>query len=314
MALLATIGAVAGGFPAAVAAFIVGRRADHADRAVDAARPARRRDPEVDRERDAGRHPAQALPRAVPGDRQGAVARRRGAAHLARVHAASRAAMRCRPPSRSRSPRWRSTRRSPALRPADLIPHLEFVMPVFTWEAMVNIALPLFIVTMAGQNLPGLAVLVGLRLSPARRAAAAVHRRRVGRGRAVRHADDQSRGDHRRAVRRSRRACGSGAPLRRRHFRRRRLRAARRACRRRGGAGRALAAGADRGGRRPRVDRCIRRCDVERRAGGRRPAAGLVTFLVDRVGPLAVRHRLGVLGACHRSRACTTCCASEFAT
>jgi benzoate membrane transport protein len=43
--------------------------------------------------------------------------------------------------------------------PADLVPHLEFVMPVFTLEAMINIALPLFIVTMAGQNLPGLAVL-----------------------------------------------------------------------------------------------------------------------------------------------------------
>lgn len=42
---------------------------------------------------------------------------------------------------------------------ADFVPHLEFVRPVFTWEAMVNIALPLFIVTMAGQNLPGLAVL-----------------------------------------------------------------------------------------------------------------------------------------------------------
>jgi benzoate membrane transport protein len=41
----------------------------------------------------------------------------------------------------------------------DLVPRLEFVMPVFTFEAMVNIALPLFIVTMAGQNLPGLAVL-----------------------------------------------------------------------------------------------------------------------------------------------------------
>lgn len=43
--------------------------------------------------------------------------------------------------------------------PGDLMPHLEFVMPVFTFEAMVNIALPLYIVTMAGQNLPGLAVL-----------------------------------------------------------------------------------------------------------------------------------------------------------
>jgi benzoate membrane transport protein len=42
---------------------------------------------------------------------------------------------------------------------ADLVPHLSSVTPVFTWEAMVNIALPLFIVTMAGQNLPGLAVL-----------------------------------------------------------------------------------------------------------------------------------------------------------
>src|SRR3954464_11381184 len=42
---------------------------------------------------------------------------------------------------------------------SDLTPRLEFVMPVFPLEAMVNIALPLFIVTMAGQNLPGLTVL-----------------------------------------------------------------------------------------------------------------------------------------------------------
>jgi len=42
---------------------------------------------------------------------------------------------------------------------ADLVPTLELVMPSFTLEATVNIALPLFIVTMAGQNLPGLAVL-----------------------------------------------------------------------------------------------------------------------------------------------------------
>jgi benzoate membrane transport protein len=43
--------------------------------------------------------------------------------------------------------------------PSELVPWLEFVMPVFTFEAMINIALPLFIVTMAGQNLPGLTVL-----------------------------------------------------------------------------------------------------------------------------------------------------------
>lgn len=43
--------------------------------------------------------------------------------------------------------------------PADLVPRLEFVMPAFSLEAMINIAIPLFIVTMAGQNLPGLTVL-----------------------------------------------------------------------------------------------------------------------------------------------------------
>lgn len=38
-------------------------------------------------------------------------------------------------------------------------PGLVFVEPVFTAEALVGIALPLFIVTMASQNIPGLAVL-----------------------------------------------------------------------------------------------------------------------------------------------------------
>jgi benzoate membrane transport protein len=49
---------------------------------------------------------------------------------------------------------------------SDFIPRLEFVRPVFTWEAMINIALPLFIVTMAGQNLPGLAVLAAYDYRP----------------------------------------------------------------------------------------------------------------------------------------------------
>ena len=34
-----------------------------------------------------------------------------------------------------------------------------FVMPVFTWSALVSLALPLFIVTMASQNLPGVAAI-----------------------------------------------------------------------------------------------------------------------------------------------------------
>jgi benzoate membrane transport protein len=41
----------------------------------------------------------------------------------------------------------------------DLWPHLVWIMPVFTWPAVVSIALPLFIVTMASQNIPGFAVL-----------------------------------------------------------------------------------------------------------------------------------------------------------
>ena len=39
------------------------------------------------------------------------------------------------------------------------MPTLHYVDPLFTPEAIVSIALPLFIVTMASQNLPGLAVL-----------------------------------------------------------------------------------------------------------------------------------------------------------
>lgn len=40
-----------------------------------------------------------------------------------------------------------------------LLPRLEWTSPVFTVEATVGIALPLFIVTMASQNIPGVAVL-----------------------------------------------------------------------------------------------------------------------------------------------------------
>jgi benzoate membrane transport protein len=40
-----------------------------------------------------------------------------------------------------------------------LLPHLVWVTPAFSWPALVGIALPLFLVTMASQNLPGLAVL-----------------------------------------------------------------------------------------------------------------------------------------------------------
>ena len=40
-----------------------------------------------------------------------------------------------------------------------LVPHAEWVMPSFTLAGIVSIALPLFVVTMASQNIPGIAVL-----------------------------------------------------------------------------------------------------------------------------------------------------------
>ncbi len=45
-------------------------------------------------------------------------------------------------------------------------PSVSVVQPVFTWEAMVGIALPLFVVTMASQNIPGLAVLATYNYAP----------------------------------------------------------------------------------------------------------------------------------------------------
>lgn len=49
----------------------------------------------------------------------------------------------------------------------DLTPQLVWASPVFTFEAMISLALPLFIVTMASQNLPGVAVLSAFGYKPA---------------------------------------------------------------------------------------------------------------------------------------------------
>lgn len=43
--------------------------------------------------------------------------------------------------------------------PALLLPRLEFTAPTFTVDALVGLALPLFIVTMASQNVPGIAIM-----------------------------------------------------------------------------------------------------------------------------------------------------------
>lgn len=42
---------------------------------------------------------------------------------------------------------------------ASLLPHVEFIRPVFSPQALVSIGIPLFVVTMASQNVPGVAVL-----------------------------------------------------------------------------------------------------------------------------------------------------------
>ncbi|WP_127472672.1 benzoate/H(+) symporter BenE family transporter [Microbacterium sulfonylureivorans] len=43
--------------------------------------------------------------------------------------------------------------------PALLLPHVELTMPAFTLGALVSIAIPLYIVTMASQNVPGVAIM-----------------------------------------------------------------------------------------------------------------------------------------------------------
>lgn len=54
-----------------------------------------------------------------------------------------------------------------ALDPAMLAPRAIFVAPAFTIEAMIGLAVPLFLVTMASQNVPGLAVLAANGYRPA---------------------------------------------------------------------------------------------------------------------------------------------------
>lgn len=44
-------------------------------------------------------------------------------------------------------------------RTLDLIPRIDPTMPHWTWQAIIGIALPLYIVTMASQNIPGVAVM-----------------------------------------------------------------------------------------------------------------------------------------------------------
>ncbi|MBY6413969.1 benzoate/H(+) symporter BenE family transporter [Rhodococcus sp. BP-252] len=43
--------------------------------------------------------------------------------------------------------------------PVDLVPRVDLTTPQWTWQAIIGIALPLYVVTMASQNIPGMAVM-----------------------------------------------------------------------------------------------------------------------------------------------------------
>lgn len=43
--------------------------------------------------------------------------------------------------------------------PGPVLPHLDWTAPSLTWASLLGIALPLYVVTMAGQNIPGVAIM-----------------------------------------------------------------------------------------------------------------------------------------------------------
>lgn len=49
-----------------------------------------------------------------------------------------------------------------AIDAATLVPQIELTTPTLSWSALIGIALPLYLVTMASQNVPGVAVMKGL--------------------------------------------------------------------------------------------------------------------------------------------------------
>ncbi len=53
-------------------------------------------------------------------------------------------------------------RRGEGIAASSLLPELSLTSPTLTWEAVVSIALPLYIVTMASQNVPGVAIMKSL--------------------------------------------------------------------------------------------------------------------------------------------------------
>src|SRR5690606_215900 len=50
-------------------------------------------------------------------------------------------------------------RRGEGIAPSTLLPHATLTAPVWSWAAVVGIAIPLYIVTMASQNVPGVAIM-----------------------------------------------------------------------------------------------------------------------------------------------------------
>ena len=104
----------------------------------------------------------------------------------------------------------------PGLGGADLTPALVWTAPRFDPATLVGVGLPLFLVTMASQNVPGMAVLATYgyrpRLGPDPRRDRAGHARRRTVRRACGEPGRDQRRSRRRARRRSRIPDGAGSP------------------------------------------------------------------------------------------------------
>ena len=100
--------------------------------------------------------------------------------------------------------------------PPLLVPRVELTMPTLTIGSVVGIAIPLFIVTMASQNVPGVAIMRSFGYEVPWRPAMLVTGHRHGARRTGRRPRDQPRRDQRRARRGARGGARPAAPLGRR--------------------------------------------------------------------------------------------------
>ena len=180
--------------------------------------------------------------------------------------------------------------------PAPELSVLVLTRPDFSLSAIVGLAVPLYLVTMASQNLSGLAVLKAAGYEPRGRTADRGHRPVLADHGAVQRADHQSRRDLGRHLHRPGRASRSRRALEDRTVLCARLSRLRHVRRVAGGDLRGAAAEPDRAGRRPRASGAARQRAVDRAQGRRRAHRRHGLFRRHGLGADAVRHRRRLLG------------------